>query len=91
MADTGPRYSGEEFRRRGEAIFERDVRPRVEDSSPRDFVLIDIETGDFEVDGDEMAASDRLLARRPDAQVWMRRVGSPYDRRFGGRLRWSTR
>src|SRR5712692_3625955 len=90
MAVNRPRYSKEEFARRGEAIFERDIRPKLKGANPRDFVLIDIETGAYEVDADEMAASDRLDARVPDAQVWMRRVGSPYARSFGGRPR-STR
>jgi hypothetical protein len=31
-------------------------------------VAIDIETGAYEIDGDELAAPDRLLARVPDAQ-----------------------
>ena len=45
-------------------------------------VLIDIETGEYESDADEIVASDRLLAWRPDAQVWMRRAGSPYAYRL---------
>jgi hypothetical protein len=32
-------------------------------------VVIDIETGAFEIDEDELAASARLLARSPHAQV----------------------
>jgi hypothetical protein len=85
VTSTGPRYSEAEFARRGEEVFERDIRPMLEGARPTDFVLIDIETGDYEIDPDEQAASDRLLARRPGAQVWMRRVGSPYARRFGAR------
>ncbi len=84
MAGIEPRYSKEEFARRGEEIFERVVRPRVEGEDERKFVLIDIETEDFEVDTDEIAASDRLLARNPDGQVWVRRVGSRYVYSFGG-------
>ncbi len=86
MAGIEPRYSKEEFARRGEEIFERVVRPRVEGEDERKFVLIDIETEDFEVDANEISASDRLLARNPDGQVWMRRVGSRYARSFGGRI-----
>ena len=33
------------------------------------FDVIDVETGDCEVDADEIAASGGLLARKPDAQV----------------------
>lgn len=83
MEPNRPRYSNEEFARRGEEIFERDIRAQVKGVPARYFVLIDIETGDFEVDESELAASDRLRARRPNGQVWMRRVGSPFARRFG--------
>ena len=87
IASTQPRYSREEFARRGEEIYERDIRPALKGRRAEDFVLIDIETGAYEVDRDEMAAADRLAARIPDAQVWMRLVGSPFSRRFGlGRL-----
>lgn len=87
MTGIQPRYSQEEFARRGDEIYERDLRPRLEPNQNGKFVLIDIETGDYEVDADEVAASDRLLARHPDAQVWMRQVGSRYAYRFGPRHR----
>jgi hypothetical protein len=82
----GPRYSKEEFRKRGEAIFEKKVCTRLKGRNPRDFVAIDIESEEYEVDKSEMAACGRLRDRIPDAQIWLRRVGSPYARRFGGRL-----
>lgn len=85
-----PRYSKEEFARRGDEIYERDIHPRLEADDAGKFVLTDIETGDYEIDADELAASDRLLARNPDAQVWLRRVGSRYAYRFGSRSRSST-
>jgi hypothetical protein len=78
-----PRLGKEEFARRGDAIYDRDLRPKVEPGYDGQFVAIDIETGDYEVDPDEQVASDRLLTRRPGAQIWLRRVGSPYARRFG--------
>jgi hypothetical protein len=87
MAATQPRYDKEEFARRGEAIFEKDIRPVIGAANKRDFVVIDIETGAYEIDSNELAASDRLLARVPTAQIWVRRVGSPYARHFGGRGR----
>jgi len=83
MDPLRPRYSKEEFARRGEEIFERDIRAQLKGIPARHFVLIDIETGDFEVDESELAAADRLRARRPDGQVWMRRVGSHISRRCG--------
>ena len=85
MAATRPRYSIEEFAKRGEEIFEREIRPQVAGRDKNEFVLIDIETGAYEVDADEQVASKRLRAQVPGAQIWMRRVGSRYSRRFGGR------
>ena len=83
MAISQPRYSKEEFARRGDEIYERDLRPHVEADNEGKFIVIDIETGVYEIDADELVASDRLLARHPDAQVWLRRVASRYARRFG--------
>ena len=83
MAATKPLYSKDEFAQRGEAIYHRDIEPMVKGRDEGSFVAIDIETGEYEIDADETAASDRLLARVPNAQIWLRRIGSPYIRRFG--------
>lgn len=80
-------HSREELARRGDEIYERDVRPRLGPADHGKFALIDIETADYEIDSDEIAASDRLLARHPDAQVWMRQIGYNHARRFGPRLK----
>jgi hypothetical protein len=80
---TKPRYSRDEFARRGDEIYERELRTLLETESEGKFVAIDIETGTYEVDANELAASDRLLARVPNAQIWLRRIGSHYAHRFG--------
>ena len=85
MPTTRPSYSKEEFARRGDTLYESDIRSLVEEGNEGKLVAIDIETGAYEVDVDELAASDRLLARVPDAQVWLKRIGSRYVRRFGPR------
>lgn len=82
-----PRYSKEEFARRGDEIYDRDIKPHVTQEDKGKFVLIDIETGDYEMDWNELVAHDRLVLRHPDAQVWFTRVGSRYARRFGPRYR----
>ena len=83
MAALEPRYSKEEFARRGDEIYEREVQPHLKQDDLGKFVVIDIESGAYEIDPDEIVASDRRLARRPDAQVWLVRAGSRYSRRFG--------
>ena len=85
MATLKPRYGKEEFANRGDAIFDKDIRPHLKNEDDDDFVAIDIETGAYEIDANEMAACDRLRARVPGAQVWLRKVGSRFARRFGGR------
>lgn len=84
MNERKPRYSPEEFGRRGNEIFERKIAPLVNGEDPYKFIGIDIETEDFEVDENSMAATDRLVARNPDAQIFMRRVGFEYTTWFGG-------
>jgi hypothetical protein len=85
MTGLQPRYSKEEFAKRGDEIYERDIRPIVEKGNEGKYVAIDIESGEYEMDADEIAASDRLLARKPNAQIWLVQIGAPTTRRFGGR------
>jgi hypothetical protein len=85
MASTRrPRHSKREFAKRGEAIFEAKIRPKLIAKDDGRFVAIDIETGDFEISAKELTACDRLHARLPDAQIWLKRIGSRYLYSFGG-------
>jgi hypothetical protein len=70
-----PLYSKEEFARRGDEIYETQVREQVEVGNYGKIVAIDIETGAFELADDIVRASARLLARVPDAQTWFIRIG----------------
>jgi hypothetical protein len=90
MIAHGPRYSKEDFARKGDEIYDRVVRPTISNSDFGKFVAIDIETEDFEIDQSEIPASDRLLERHPECQMWMTRIGSRYLHRFGGRVLGST-
>ena len=87
MAVREPRYSKEEFARRGDEIYESQVRSQVEEADRGKIVAIDLETGDFEIDKNEINACERLENRHPDAQIWMVRIGSRHVRRFGGRTK----
>lgn len=81
----GPHYTNEEFRRRGEALYERSIRPRVGADDEGKFAAIDIETGAHEIDADDYAATERLLVRHPGAQIWLMRIGHRAAYRFGSR------
>lgn len=43
MADLNPRDSKEEFARRGDEIYTRNIRPKLKPDDKGKFVLIDIE------------------------------------------------
>lgn len=87
MAVHPLRYSKEEFARRGNEIYETQIRSQVEEGNYGKIVAIDIETGMFEIADDTITASDRLLERCPDAQIWRVRIGHKAVHRFGvGRL-----
>src|SRR5437016_13107288 len=86
MRSVTPRYSKEEFARRGDAIYEKDIRPKLAPKDVGKFLAIDIETGEYEIAADEMKAGDKLLARLPEAQIWMVRIGYAATHTFGGRI-----
>ena len=75
MVVRGPRYSMEEFARRGDEIYNRDIQPRLKPEDKGKFVDIDIETGQWEMDFDDYAVVGRLYERIPTAQPWLLRVG----------------
>ncbi|MGE3601696.1 MAG: hypothetical protein AB7N70_39870 [Dehalococcoidia bacterium] len=80
-----PRYSMAEFARRGQEFYERAVLPQITVSDQGKFVAIDIETGAFEIDTDDFAATERLQADHPDSQMWLIRIGQWAGHRFGSR------
>ena len=81
------RYPKDEFARRGDAAYEMAVLPNVQGNDQGKFAAVDIESGAYEIDADEMKAGDRLRARIPDAQVWTVRIGSRSDHHIGGARR----
>ncbi len=83
MIANQPRYSKEEFARRGDEMYERIVRPQLQAGDTGKFVALDIETGAYEIDNKDISASRRLRSKFPNAQVWLVRVGSRYAYRFG--------
>jgi hypothetical protein len=86
MTTSQPRFSREDFERSGQTIYERDVRPVLRPEDDDKFVAIDIESGGYEIDRNDFAATERLLSRNPDAQIWLMRVGQDAAYRIGAWL-----
>ena len=88
MRDAGgklPTRPRDEIARLGDEIYERDIRPQVEADHDGDIVSIDVDSGNWAVDDDLLAAAGRLRALRPQAvNVWSLRIGHRAVYKFGG-------
>ena len=84
MASTKPRYPMEEIGRRGDALYKSHVLPHLKAKDKGKFVAVDIESGAYAIDVDELGACHRLRARLPDAQIRLVRIGSRTVYQFGG-------
>ena len=70
-------YTKKEVCDRGEKIYQEQIKPLVEPQEKGKFVVIDILSGDYEIDPEHLAASKRLRERRPDSVRYAGRVGYP--------------
>jgi hypothetical protein len=79
----------EEVVRRGEEIYQKDLRAVVEPEHIGKFLALDVETGDYEIDLSEIAVIDRANARRPDGARTrcLLRIGSRATHQIGGAKR----
>lgn len=80
------KYTSQEVESQGEAIYEQQIRAIVEVENKGRFLVIDIETGEYEIDEDDLIATKHLLARQPNAILYGLRVGYPSAYRLGGRF-----
>jgi hypothetical protein len=79
------RLSGDEIQRRGKQLYEQKIRQKVEtEENIGKIVSIDVESGDYEVDGDLLQSAKRLLERRPDGALWSERIGYDVVYEMGG-------
>jgi hypothetical protein len=80
-----PRYSTHEIVERGKAIYAQQISEKVgREENIGKFLIIDIETGDFEMDEDEIAASQRAHAHHPGGAFFGMRIGYEASGTLGG-------
>jgi hypothetical protein len=82
-----PRLTPEEAVRRGEEIYEQRLREQVEAGNTGKYIVIDVDSGAYEIGPDYSALLDQMLDRDPDAELAILRVGYPAVGRIGGRLK----
>ncbi len=67
------------------AIYREKIRPLVYPAQKGRMLVIDPESGDYEIDDKAMVASDRLRERRPDSLFFGIKIGYKASISFGGR------
>ncbi len=75
---------------RGSRIYEERLREILEPQHNGKYVVIDVETGEYELDKDHLAASDRAAAKRPGAALFAMRIGHRAGGRIGARASLSS-
>ena len=69
----------------GRAMYE-ELRPELEAFHWGRMVVIDVNTGDYEVGDDDVTTTLRLLEQNPEAVTWGERVGYPASYRARQRM-----
>lgn len=77
------RLTKDELARRGREIYERDIRHEVEKDHDGEFLVVDVETGDYAVDEDQDLAFERAEAKNPEGLFYLMRVGRRAAHRIG--------
>jgi hypothetical protein len=81
------RLSDEEIDRRAKEWYEQKIRPIVEtEENIGKVISIDVETGDYAIADDPLAAGDQVLARHPGAAMFGMRIGYNAVYAIGGTL-----
>ncbi len=70
---------------RGDRWYQQHIGVLLEPAHHGEYVVINVETGEFEVDRDHLAASDRAADRFAGAPLYATRVGSRTLGRIGAR------
>ena len=69
----------------GRAMY-AEMRSELEANAWGRMVVIDVNSGDYEIDDDDLTATTRLMKRRPGAITWGELVGHPAPYRVTERI-----
>jgi hypothetical protein len=70
-----PRFTTNEIVERGEKIYDEKLKDTLEPHNIGKFLVIDIETGEYELDDDDLAAALRAYKKNPDGARYEMRIG----------------
>jgi hypothetical protein len=83
-------HTQEEIARIAEEIYRREIRPKVMPQHKGKFLTLDIESGDYEIDEDDLTGEKKLRARHPDGNFFGFRIGYKAAYALGGGLEEDT-
>ena len=70
-----PDLTGVEISALGKMIYRKKIRPLMTEADIGKFVVIDVDSGDYEIADRDLIATRRLKERKPDACSYAIRVG----------------
>jgi hypothetical protein len=79
-------YTNEEIARIAEEMYRRDIREKVMPQHRGKFLTLDIESGDYEIDDDDLTGEKQLRTRHPDGIFFGFRIGYKAAYGLGGSL-----
>ena len=72
---------------RGEAIYRERLQAQLEPENVGKFLVIDIDTGEYEMGPEYLPLTDAMMDANPAAVLCILKIGYPAAVRMGGRLR----
>ena len=81
------RLTLDEIADRGEQIYRERLRGQVRDGNVGKYLVIDIDSEDYEIGTEHLPTAKQLRARHPDASLYGMRIGYKAAVSFGGALR----
>ncbi len=76
-------YTSDEVASRGESMYINRIRDKLNPEYKGKYLVIDVETGAYVINHDDLAATKQLLASHPDAVIYGLRIGYPSAYRIG--------
>jgi hypothetical protein len=78
-------YTAEEIAAKGRAIYESRLRTQLERDNVGRFLVIDIETGEYEIGDDDLETSLRAQGKNPSGVRFGMRIGHRSSGSIGGK------
>lgn len=75
---------------RGEAIYRERLQARLEPGNIGKFLVIDINTGDYQMGPEYLPLTDAMMEANSSAVLYILKIGYPAAVSMGGRLRPNT-